>query len=78
MGKEAGVRPLSELNGAEGRARDVHGGCLTPLCKWHGARKPDEIPEPLTEPAGQGKAGSCCRPYKKKHHEPRSPFRAER
>ena len=77
VGKEASVRPLSELNDAERRARDMHGGWLTHVCKWHGARKPDEIVELFTKVAGQGKAGGCCCPYHKKHHERRSLFRAE-
>lgn len=49
VGKEARVRPPSELNGAERRARDMHGDWLMRVCKWHGARKPDEIPEPFTK-----------------------------
>lgn len=77
VGKEASVRPLSELSGAERQARDMHRGWLTHVCKRHGARKPDVIPEPFTKPAGQVKAGGCYCPYHKKHHEPRRPFRAE-
>lgn len=77
VGKEASARPLSELNGAERRAGDMHKCWLTPICKWRGARKPNENPEPFTKLAGQGKAEGCCCPYHKKHHEPRSLFRAE-
>lgn len=62
MGKESRVSPLSELDGAERRGGDGHGGWLTHACGWHGAREPDEIPEPFSEAAGQGKAGAAVVP----------------